>query len=105
VGLALGQLLVVVGPALAALVPDLADRGHMDRVVEAPVAAQRQPACLLAAGGHLHRRGAVAHGEVIRSGNRNTWRTSPATVPAITGPTPKMPVRLVPEAFTAAASF
>src|SRR5512140_288499 len=37
--------------------------------------------------------------------NRNTWRTSPITVPAMTGPTPKMPVRLVPEALTAAASF
>ena len=37
--------------------------------------------------------------------NRKTWRTSPITVPAMTGPTPKMPVRLVPEALTAAASF
>src|SRR5689334_5456887 len=40
-----------------------------------------------------------------RLGNRNTWRTSPITVPAITGPTPNRPVRLVPEARTAAASF
>src|SRR5262249_3024736 len=40
-----------------------------------------------------------------RLGNRNTWRTSPITVPAMTGPTPKIPVRLVPEARTAAASF
>src|SRR5690349_20491371 len=37
--------------------------------------------------------------------NRNTWRTPPITVPAVTGPAPKSPVRLVPEALTAAASF
>jgi hypothetical protein len=42
---------------------------------------------------------------VVPAGNRNTWRTSPITVPAMTGPTPKMPVRLVPEARTAAASL
>src|SRR5262249_2149081 len=40
-----------------------------------------------------------------RSGNRNTWRPPPMTVPAMTGPTPNRPVRLVPEARTAAASF
>jgi hypothetical protein len=40
-----------------------------------------------------------------RLGNRNTWRTSPITVPAMTGPAPNRPVRLVPEARTAAASF
>jgi tetratricopeptide (TPR) repeat protein len=36
-GLALGDFLVVVGPAVAVLVADLADRGHVDRMVEAPV--------------------------------------------------------------------
>src|SRR6516165_7018125 len=65
VRLALSQLLVVVGPALAVLVPDLGDRGHVDRVVEPAVAAQRQPVDLPAAGGHLDRGGAVVGGEVI----------------------------------------
>ena len=40
-----------------------------------------------------------------RPGNRATSPTSPMTVPAITGPTPKTCVRVVPEALTAAASF
>ena len=34
----------------------------------------------------------------FRPGNRNTWRTSPITVPAMTGPAPNRPVRLVPGA-------
>jgi hypothetical protein len=38
-GLAFGQFLVVIGAARAVLVADLGDRGHMDRVVEAAVAA------------------------------------------------------------------
>src|SRR5262252_5496389 len=64
--LALGRLLVVVGPAVAALGPDLADRGHVDGVIDPPVAAQRQPVDLLAVpGGHLDRGGAVPGGEVV----------------------------------------
>jgi hypothetical protein len=42
VGLPLGELALVAGAAAAVGVPDLGDRGHMDRVVETPVAAQRQ---------------------------------------------------------------
>jgi hypothetical protein len=38
-GLALSQLLVEAGAALAAGVADLGDRGHVDGVVEPPVAA------------------------------------------------------------------
>jgi hypothetical protein len=37
VRLALGYLGVVVSAALAVPVPDLGDRGHVDRVVDAPV--------------------------------------------------------------------
>jgi hypothetical protein len=36
---------------------------------------------------------------------RDTWRTSPMTVAAMTGPAPNSPVRLVPAARTAAAAF
>jgi hypothetical protein len=43
VRLSLGQLLVVIGPAVAVPVPDLSNGGHVDGVVDAPVAAQRQP--------------------------------------------------------------
>jgi len=39
-GLALGDLAVEVGAALAVGVADLGDRGHVDGVVEPPVAAQ-----------------------------------------------------------------
>jgi hypothetical protein len=39
VGLSLGQLLVVIRATLAVPVPDLGDRSHVDRVVDAPVAA------------------------------------------------------------------
>jgi Cu/Zn superoxide dismutase len=37
-------------------------------MVETPVAAQRQPVDLPAAGGHLDRRGAVVGGEVAAAG-------------------------------------
>jgi hypothetical protein len=43
VGLALGELAVVVGPAAAVAVADLGNRGHVDGVVEAPVPAAGQP--------------------------------------------------------------
>jgi hypothetical protein len=49
-------------------VPDLGDRGHVDRVVDAPVAAQRQAVDLPVPGGHLDRGGAVIGGEVIAAG-------------------------------------
>src|SRR5262249_37769902 len=67
-GLAIGQLVVVVGPAWAVLVADRGDRGHVDRVVEPAVAAQREPVDRPAAGGHLGRGGAVAGGEVVAAG-------------------------------------
>jgi hypothetical protein len=41
VRLPLGQLLLVIGAAVAVPVPDLGDRGHVDGMVDAPVAAQR----------------------------------------------------------------
>ena len=68
VRLSLGQLLLVIGAAVAVPVPDPGDRGHVDRVVDAPVAAQRQPAGLPVPGGHLDRGGAVIGGEVIAAG-------------------------------------
>jgi hypothetical protein len=40
VRLSLGQLLVVIGPAVAVPVPDLSNGGHVDGVVDAPAAAQ-----------------------------------------------------------------
>ena len=66
--LALGCFLVVVSAAVAVLVPDLGDRGHVDRVVDAAVAAQRQAAGLAVPGGHLDRGGAVRGGEVVAAG-------------------------------------
>jgi hypothetical protein len=67
-GLALGQFLLEAGAAPAAGVAGLGDRGHVDGVVEAAVAAPGQPVDLPAAGGHLDRRSAVAGGEVIAAG-------------------------------------
>jgi len=64
-GLAFGQLLVVVGAALAVPVADLADCGHVDGMVETAVPAPGQPVDLSPAGGHLDRRGAVVGGEVV----------------------------------------
>jgi hypothetical protein len=43
VGLALGDLAVIVDAAVAVGVPDLGDRGHVEGVVDAPVPAQREP--------------------------------------------------------------
>jgi hypothetical protein len=56
---------LIEGTAVAALAPDLADRSHVDGVIDPPVAAQRQPVDLLAIpGGHLDGGGAVPGGEV-----------------------------------------
>jgi hypothetical protein len=68
VRLALGQLLLVAGAAVAVLVPDPGDRGHVDGVVDAAVAAQREPAGLAVPGGHPGRGGAVIGGEVVAAG-------------------------------------
>ncbi len=68
VGLALGDLPLVVGAAVAVLVPDLGDRGHMDRMIEPPVSAQRQPVDLPVPRRHLDRGGAVVGGEVVPAG-------------------------------------
>jgi hypothetical protein len=78
----------------------------MDRVIDPPVAAQRQPVDVRPVPRDTPA-GAVPFqaAKWSRLGNRNTWRASPVTVPAITGPAPNRPVRLVPEARTAAASF
>jgi hypothetical protein len=63
--LALGQLLVVVGAALAVPVADLGDRCRVDGMAVPPVPAPGQPAGRPLAGGHLDRRGAVVSGEVV----------------------------------------
>jgi len=68
VGLALGDLAVIVGAAGTVPVPDLGDRGHVEGVVDAPVPAQRQPAGLAVPRGHLDRGGAVVRSEVIPAG-------------------------------------
>src|SRR5215471_757319 len=68
VRLTLGYFLVVAGAAVAVLVPDLGDRGHVDRVVDAAVAARRQAVDLAVPGGHLGRGGAVIGGEVVAAG-------------------------------------
>ena len=67
-GLALGQLLVVIGAALAVPVADLGNRGHVDGVVEPAVPAPAQPVNLARDGGHFDRRGPVIGGEVIPAG-------------------------------------
>jgi hypothetical protein len=67
-GLALGHLLVVVGPAVAVTLADLGDRGHVHGVAEAPGAAPGQPVNLAVAGGHLDRRGAVVSSEAVPAG-------------------------------------
>ncbi len=67
-GLALGQLLVVAGAALAVPVADLGDRGHVDGVAVPAVPAPAQPVDNALPGGHLDRRGAVAGGEVVPAG-------------------------------------
>src|SRR5207247_3736985 len=64
-GHSVGDLLVVVGAALAAAVADLADRGHMDDVVQLPVPAPGQPVDRPVAGGDLDRGGAVVGGEPV----------------------------------------
>jgi len=50
------------------LVPELGYRGHVDRMVDTPVAAQRQPVDLPVPGGHFDRGSAAIGGEVIAPG-------------------------------------
>ena len=65
---------LLVGAALAVLVPELGYRGHMDRVVDTPVAAQGQPVDLPVPGGHFDRCSAVIGGEVIAPGKPGSRR-------------------------------
>src|ERR1019366_440165 len=67
-GLALSDLAVVIGAPLTVKVADLGDSRHVDRVVEASVAATRKPVNLARPRGHLDWRGAVVGGEAIRRG-------------------------------------
>src|SRR5215475_9714539 len=67
-GLALGQLVVEVGAALAVLVADLGDRGHVDGVIDAPVPAPRQPVDPPIPRRHLDGRCAVVGGEAAAAG-------------------------------------
>jgi len=64
----LGQLLLAVRAAFAVPVPDPVDRGHVDGVAVAAVAAQREPVNLAVPGGHLDGGGAVTGGEVTAAG-------------------------------------
>ena len=104
-GLALGDLAVVIGAAVAVGVPDLGDCGHGDGVVETPVPAPGQPVDLAVPGGHLDRRRAVIGGETIPARKAETPAAQPITVAAMTGPTPKISVVVVPDVLTATASF
>ena len=67
-GLALGSFLVVVGAAVAVPLPDLGDGGHVDGVVEAPVAAPGQPEHLPLSRRHFDRGGAVVGSELVSAG-------------------------------------
>jgi len=98
----LGDLAVVVGAAFTVTVTDLADRRHVDGVVEATVAATREPVDLAWPGGHLDRCGAVVGGEGVTGREADTSPTSPMTVAATIGPTPNRVVSVVLEAVTAA---
>jgi hypothetical protein len=59
------------------LVAELGDRGHVDRVINSPVAAQGQAVDLPVPRRHLDRGGAVAGGEVMGAGE-------PGRVPDVT---------------------
>ena len=103
VRLALGRFLVVAGPALAVLMPIwlIAARWIAWLGLRLPRSGSRQsvrpPEDTSA--------GAVPWqaAKWSRPGNRNTRRTSPVTVPAMTGAAPDRPVRRAPGARAAAA--
>ena len=67
--LALGTPALVVGPALAAD-PQLADRGDVDHVVDAPVPGPGQPVPVVFSGGGVKGCGAVHDANRFRSANR-----------------------------------
>jgi hypothetical protein len=64
--LAFGELAVVVGAAGTVTVPDLGDRGDVQRMVEMPVPAPRQSVHGAATGGELDWRCARVGGEAGR---------------------------------------
>jgi hypothetical protein len=92
----------VAGAALAAAVADLGDRGHVQGVVEAPVAAPGQPKIFRLPEDTSIGAVPLQAAKWSRPGKRETSRTLPITVAATTGPTPNRPARLVPDARTAA---
>ena len=64
-GPSLGDLLVVVGTALAVAVAHLGDSSHVEGVVQLAAAPHRQPVDLLLARGDLYRGRAVVSREVV----------------------------------------
>src|SRR5215207_3630269 len=72
---------------------------------ELAVSGQREPAANHLAAGDLHRRRAGVGGEVVGLGREahHTLPTVPMIFAASMGPTPKISVRVVPEASTSAS--
>jgi hypothetical protein len=70
-GFALGELALVVGPALGAWVADLGDRRDVHGVVELAVPAAGDPVDLAAAGGDLDGGGAGVGGVGSRLAKRS----------------------------------
>jgi hypothetical protein len=87
-GLAVGSLASVVGPAWG-VEADLADRGDVDHVVHPPVPGPGEAVAVLLAGGRVAS-GAVPVQDAnrLRSANRAMSPTSAKVRAATTGPTP-----------------
>jgi hypothetical protein len=84
---------------------DPGDRGHLDGVVKPSVPAPAQPVDRALAGGHLDRRGAVLGDEAVRAGETGHVAYVADDSRSHDRANPNRPVRLVPAAWTAAASF
>jgi hypothetical protein len=104
-GFAVGGFLLEAGAARPVGMPDLGDGGRVDGVAGRPGAAQREPVDVPLGGGGLDRRGAVAGGEPVPVTEPGHRPAAPMMAAAMTGPAPKMPVKVVPGAAAAAAGL
>ena len=84
-------------------VAHLGHGSHVESVVQLAVPPDREPEDFLSARGNFDRGNAVVRGEVALSAKRRTSLVRPTVMAAITGPTPKILVVVVPDAATTAA--
>ena len=95
-GLAFGNAALDVGAALGVGLAELADRGHVERVVEVAVPAGGEPVHGAATGGELDVVRSVVGGVAVPFGESADVAAVAMSIAARIGPIPKMSARSCP---------